>query len=95
MKDLDASMDEQERCQPIRIQEQPRYRNDSWVDTPSHISFNGLAVATHGSAPSSPLVEKVVVMERRQLCWQRENRISEPLLAPVTALVIRLEPGDN
>ena len=38
---------------------------------PSHINFDGLAVATHCSAPSSPLVVKVVGMERRQLSWQR------------------------
>ena len=31
----------------------------------------GCAFATHRSAPSSPLVEKVVGMERRQLSWQR------------------------
>lgn len=38
---------------------------------PPHISLDGLAVAAHWSAPSSPLVEKVVEMERRQLSWQR------------------------
>ena len=35
------------------------------------ISPDGLAVTPHCSAPSSPLVEKVTAMERRQLSWQR------------------------
>ena len=39
--------------------------------SPPHISLEGLAVTTHCAAPSSPLVEKVVGMERRQLSWQR------------------------
>jgi hypothetical protein len=42
-----------------------------WAHTPFHLSFYGLAVTTHCSAPSSPLVVKMVVAERRQLFWQR------------------------
>jgi hypothetical protein len=38
---------------------------------PSHISFVPLAEAAHSSDPSSPLVGKVIGMERRQLSWQR------------------------
>ena len=38
---------------------------------PPHISFDGLAVATHCSAPSSPLVNELDGIERRQLSWQR------------------------
>ncbi len=41
---------------------------------PPHISFDGLAVATHCSAPSSPLV---IEMEKRQLSWQRGERARE------------------
>ena len=44
---------------------------------PSHISIDGLAVTTHCSAPSSPLVEKAVGMERRQLCWQRGQQTAD------------------
>jgi hypothetical protein len=35
------------------------------------ISLDGLAGTTHRSVPSSPLVVKVVGIERRQLSWQR------------------------
>jgi SAM-dependent methyltransferase len=38
---------------------------------PPHFSFDGLAVTTHRIAPSSPVLEQVVGMERRQLSWQR------------------------
>ena len=35
------------------------------------ISRDGLAVTTHRSVPSSPLVVGMVGMKRRQLSWQR------------------------
>jgi len=38
---------------------------------PADISLEGLAVTTHRSVPSSPLVVKVVGMKRRQLSWQK------------------------
>jgi hypothetical protein len=38
------------------------------------ISLDGLAVTTHRSIPSGPLVVEVVGMERRHLSWQRGIR---------------------
>jgi len=35
------------------------------------ISLDGLAVTTHRSIPSSPLVVEVVGINRRHLSWQR------------------------
>jgi hypothetical protein len=52
---------------------------------PSYISFDGLAVATHCSAPSSPLVEKVAGMERRQLSWQRGTLLRRTEITPINA----------
>ena len=49
----------------------------------AYISFDGLAVATHCSAPSSPLVEKVVEMERRQLSWQRGSQTTTTLMIQI------------
>ena len=43
---------------------------------PPHISLDSLAVAMHCSAPLSPLVEELVGMERRHLCWQRRIPVS-------------------
>ncbi len=48
-----------------------------------HISLDGLAVTTHCSSLSSPLVEKVVKMERRQLCWQRGGTLAS-ISVPIT-----------
>jgi hypothetical protein len=42
-----------------------------WPHPPADISLDGLAVRTHRSIPSGPLVVEVVRMERRQLSWQR------------------------
>jgi len=44
---------------------------------PSHVSLDGFAVATHGSAPSSTLVTDVIAMEKRHLCWERGDVIDE------------------
>jgi len=38
---------------------------------PSDVSFDGFAVTTYRSVPSSPLVNDVVGMERRHLSWLR------------------------
>lgn len=54
-----------------------------WAHPPLDISpllrrslrLNGLAITTHWPAPSSPLVEIVVGIERRQLSWQRGRRL--------------------
>ena len=43
---------------------------------PSDVNLDRLAVTTHRIAPSSPLVEKVVGMERRQLSWQRGEQVA-------------------
>ena len=42
---------------------------------PSHVSFDGLAATIRRIAPSSPLVDNVVGMERRQLSWQRGGEL--------------------
>lgn len=38
---------------------------------PADISLDGLAVRTHWSVPSGPLVVEMVGMERHHLSWQR------------------------
>lgn len=38
---------------------------------PADISLDGLAVTTHRSVPSGPLVNELDGMEKRHLSWQR------------------------
>ena len=45
---------------------------------PADISLDGLAVTTHRSCPSSPLVVELVGMERRHLFWQRGETWAPP-----------------
>lgn len=52
-----------------------------WNHAAVDMNFDVLAVARHCSAPSSPLVKKVVGMMRRQLSWQR-GTVQAPGLAP-------------
>ena len=52
-----------------------------WTHPHSQISFDRLAIATNSSTPLSPLVEKVIGMERRQLSWKKRIDGGESLIA--------------